>query len=91
MRHGAGRGEISLRQLGFSQIEPTEHARLAPLQHVAIGLLVKLCLPRTMHLLFNVHAVDHLADGVAQAGRIFFKLDQLSKKYCVSTNPCAMS
>ena len=56
---------------------PVKHARLAALQHVAIGLLVELRLPRTMNLLLNIHAVDHLADGVAQAGCILFKLDQL--------------
>ena len=33
-----------------------------------------------MCLLVHVHAVNHLADGVAQAGRILFKLNQLLKE-----------
>ena len=85
--HGAGCGEITLRQLSLSQIQSSQHPRLAPLQHVAIGLLVKLRLPRAMHLLFNIHAIDHLADGVAQADWIFFELDQLLEEILSQHKP----
>ena len=56
---------------------PVKLARLAALQHLGVRFLVELDLARAVHLLVHVHAVDHFADGVFQAGRILFKLDHL--------------
>ena len=76
-RHGAGRSHVSGREPRLGQVQARQFARPAAPQHLAVGLLVELSLPGAMHLLVRVHAVHHLADGVAQTGRIFFKLDQL--------------
>jgi hypothetical protein len=75
-RHGAGRGHVPAASRASARSSPVSlRGLLRPARPV--GLLVELDLPRAMHLLVHIHAVDHLADGVFQAGRIFLKLDHL--------------
>ena len=75
--HRSGRRYISSGKLGLSKIQTGKDAGLSPLQHVRIGLLVKLDFAGTMNLLRYIHAVDDLADGVAKTRGIFFKLEEL--------------
>ena len=72
-----GRGHVSAGQPRLGQIQARQLARLALHQHVLIRFLVEFNVAGAMHLLVHIHAVDHFADGVGQAGRVFFKLNQL--------------
>ena len=75
--HGAGRGHITRGKPRLGQVKTGQFMRLAAREHFAVAFLVKIKIASAMHLLVHVHAVDHLADGVFQAGGILFKLDHL--------------
>ncbi len=78
LRNCGGRGNIAAGQLCLGHVESSQRAGLAVLQDIFIALFVELSLARAVYLVFDVHAVHHLADGIFQAGRIFFNCKSCS-------------
>jgi len=75
--HGAGRGHIARGKARLGQIKAGQFMRLAAREHFVVAFLVEVKIASAMHLLVHVHAVNHLADGVFEAGGVLLELEQL--------------
>ena len=76
-RQRRSRRQVARRQPRLRQIQPRQLARSRPPQRVIVRLLVKRHIPRPMHLMIHIHAVDQLADRVLQARRVVLKTNHL--------------